>query len=149
MWKFIDMTGFRTSSTTYAYITKYKQIDTSIECFKFCMTNDFGPTTEYLFEDSNIYDISKFHDFLKFNGSIIIQDYISSQFKLIGRKFMYINKDTPFYTLRIFNSHPGEESLFSRFDIEPTKTRLIDIIAEEWEMDFEDPYWDMIIDYNH
>lgn len=143
MLKLIDISGFRTSSTTHGFIYKYKDIDIeTIVYFKLGFTNDFNPSTMYLFEGDNIHDIAKFHNILKTNGSTIIQNCDTNTFSLIGKKLMYCNNiDASFYTLDIFKTNPIEEESFSHFDLQPTMKKLINIFMDEWGGDYTDPFW--------
>ena len=146
MWKFIDISGFRTSNTTYGYIIKYIKCGYNDLHFQLIFTNDFIGDDEYHFEGNNISDISKFHNILKNNGSTVMFYYKTKSYILLGKKLMSITEDAPFYKLEAYDEHPLDSDNAEILNIEPTNIKLIEIFKEQLPgNDYSDEYWNMLI----
>lgn len=145
MWKVIDISGFRTTSTTCGYIIKYIKYGYDDLHFQLVFTNDYHGDEEFHFEGNNIRDISKFHNILKNNGSSVIYAHANNTYKLIGKKLMSIMDDTSFHILDTYEKHPLDFDNIETFDSEPTDIKLIEIFKEQWSCDYSDEYWNILI----
>lgn len=143
MWKLIELSGFRTSSTTHVIIEKF--INDNLQfSFLITFTNDFKGDDIYYFIE-NIKDISKFHNILISKGSILekINNY---KYSLIGKKLMSILDDNnDFYNLEYYNYNPFEIKSYDLSKFNESHLSLLDIIKDRWNGDFSNPYWNELL----
>jgi hypothetical protein len=121
--KIIEITGFRICSTENGIIEKF---DNGI--FVFTITNEYNINDIYVFNNSNNDDISKLHNILKINGSIIIKNKL--YYSLIGKNFMSIKNDTQFYILNNYKNNPYEINHNYDFNFNLTDSTLTEIFEE-------------------
>lgn len=111
MYKIVDISGFRISSTTYCMIEKIENIESGLMIYYLSFTNDFTDDTIYVFDSNNISEISKLHDILKLNGSLILLDEETGCRYLIGRKIFAFKEDVKLYDLQCYSQNPFEEKI--------------------------------------
>ena len=143
MWQIVDISGFRTSSTTHGRIIKYKKVGYTDLHFELIFTNDYHQDDEYHFDGDNISEILKFHNILKNNGSSIIYHHNTSQYVLIGKKLMSILEDDELFKLEYFSTDPIILSI-EHFIEESTNEKLVEIFKNQWNDDYSNPYWNII-----
>lgn len=142
MWKLIEMSGFRTSSTTHAIIQKFINDNSQIS-FLITFTNDFKGDDIFYFFD-NITDISKFHNILLSHGSTFSK-ISNNKFSLIGKKLLSIfDDDNEFYNLEYFNYNPFEIKSYDLSQFNQNNLSLLDIIKNRWNDDFSNSFWNKL-----
>lgn len=127
MFKFIDIVGFRTTSSTFGMIRKIKNFQTQKNEYLITFTHDFEDDAMY-YINNNTKDISKFFNVLKNNGSCLIT-YKQNQIELVGKKLYEITKTAKIYFLCEFDGEPLIE--FDDVNLPPTELSLSDIFNEQ------------------